>query len=292
MGSFDASLKTLGDRTGLPATIQLRDGRLAIRAGDDPIGEWSLDEIRLEPIPSGYRMSAEGDQIFLELSDIEGFAAELSRRPGRRRRSQAKKATDGPGRTTRKSEKADARAARMEAKAQKRNSRAEAGMEKEADHTERARSDPEPVVRPAPIVRSEPRPLPNPASEPVTAYNDTATTTEDAETAKTKRSSLQRLDKMLAAAEDRWGSLLPEWMFTRIMLGVVVGSLLLMVALPGLVSTFLLIGGFLIVVFGAAIYTDPMLGAKWLPGRMSPSHVLVFGVAILMFGVLLGVIAN
>jgi hypothetical protein len=46
------------------------------------------------------------------------------------------------------------------------------------------------------------------------------------------------------------------------------------------------------VIVGAIVYTDSVLASKWLPGRMTPIHVLIFGVAILMFGVLLGVIAR
>jgi ABC-type antimicrobial peptide transport system permease subunit len=68
--------------------------------------------------------------------------------------------------------------------------------------------------------------------------------------------------------------------------------LTLVIIFPGLVSGFLLITGLLMVMFGAVVYTDPMLASKWLPGRMSPTHVLLFGVAILLVGVLLGIIAR
>jgi hypothetical protein len=46
------------------------------------------------------------------------------------------------------------------------------------------------------------------------------------------------------------------------------------------------------VMLGAVVFTDPMLASKWLPGAMAPVHVLIFGVAILILGVLLGVIAS
>jgi uncharacterized membrane protein SirB2 len=64
------------------------------------------------------------------------------------------------------------------------------------------------------------------------------------------------------------------------------------VFLPGLVSTFLLVSGVLMIMFGAVVYTDSMLASKWLPGRMSPMHVLLFGVVILMLGIFLGVLAR
>jgi hypothetical protein len=196
MGSFAASLKTLGDSQGLPAVIHLSEGRLSIDAGDESIGEWALDEIRLEPTPTGYRMAAEGEQIILEVNDIDAFETELSH-SGKRNRSM-----------------------------------------------------PEMGKLLAPV------------------------------------------DRGIAFAEKKWGALLPRWVFTRIMFGVVIAALTLVIIFPGLVSGFLLISGLLIVMFGAVVYTDPMLASKWLPGRMSPVHVLLFGVAILLLGILLGIIAR
>ena len=196
MGSFAASLKTLGDSQGLPAVIHLSEGRLSIAAGEESIGEWPLNEIRLEPTPTGYRMAAEGEQIILEVSDVDAFETELS------------------------------------------------------DSGKRNLSMPEMGKLLAPV------------------------------------------DRGIAFAEKKWGALLPPWVFTRIMFGVVIAALLLVIIFPGLVSGFLLIAGLLIVMFGAVLYTDPMLASKWLPGRMSPVHVLLFGVAILLVGILLGVIAR
>ena len=78
MGSFGASLKTPGDRSGLPATLHLEEGRLSIAAGEQSIGDWSLEDISLERMPSGYRMTAEGEELLLEIVDVKGFEDELS----------------------------------------------------------------------------------------------------------------------------------------------------------------------------------------------------------------------
>ena len=198
MGRFDASLKTLGDRVGLPATVVIEDDRLSIAAGDEEIGEWNLNEIHLEPTPTGFRMAAEGEQILIEMPNPEAFGSELNK-----------------------------------------------------------------SSRPAVKIT-----LPG------------------------KEAILKPVDKSIAAAEKRWGALLPEWIFTRMMFGVVAGSLLLMLILPGLVSVFLLLTGVVMIMLGAIVYTDTMLASKWLPGRMSPVHVLLFGVVVLLLGVLLGVIAG
>ncbi|MGB7861446.1 MAG: hypothetical protein WBM90_13195 [Acidimicrobiia bacterium] len=198
MGSFTASLKTIGDRKGLPATVVLENDRLSIAAGDETIGNWSLSEIRLERSPTGYRMAAEGEQILIELSDADAFESELTKK------------SRGRVKLT----------------------------------------------------------LPD------------------------KNSLLRPVDRGIAAAEKKFGSLLPEWVFTRMMFGVSFGALMLMVFLPDLISVFLLIAGLIMVLFGAVVYTDGMLASKWLPGRMSPMHVLLFGVVIVMLGVFVGVFAN
>lgn len=191
-------MKTLGDRRGLPATVVLENNRLSIEAGEESIGDWSLDEIRLEQTSNGYRMAAEGEQLLIEMPDIEAFESELAKSGGGR------------------------------------------GIKISLPKAEKL---------------------------------------------------LTPVDKGLEAAEDRWGALLPKWVFTRIMVGVIIGTVLITVFLPGLVSSFLLIAGVLMVMLGAVVYTDSMLASKWLPGRMSPMHVLLFGVVILMLGVVLGVLA-
>ena len=196
MGSFAASLKTLGDSEGLPAVIHLSEGRLSINAGSESSGEWALDEIRLEPTATGYRMAAEGEQIILEFTDLDAFQAELSSN-GKREWS-----------------------------------------------------------------------LPD------------------------KDKLLTPVDKGIAFAEKKWGTLLPEWAFTRFMFGVAIGALTLTIVFPGPVSIALLVVGLLTVMLGAIVFTDPMLASKWLPGRMAPVHVLLIGLAILIVGVLLGIIAN
>lgn len=103
---------------------------------------------------------------------------------------------------------------------------------------------------------------------------------------------LALVDGTLARANKKLGPYLPEWFFTRAMFAIAFGALMLMLVLPGLVSVFLLVAGGLMVMFGAIVYSDTMLASRWLPGRTTPQHALLFGVAILMMGVLLGVIAK
>lgn len=250
MGSFAASLKALGDTTGLQATVSVSDGRLSIEAANQSIGDWHLKDIRLEPIPLGYRMTAEGDQIVIEMTDVDGFADAISGKRQRFwRKKKAKTSLDASG----------------------------------------------PPVGELPPVRTDPGLNSVATPDQVSAQEllpEEPATEEAAEKASTWEVVLRGVDGALGAAESRFGNLLPHWVFTRMMLAVVLIALLLAIIFPTAVSIFLLVSGLLIVVFGAVVYTDPMLMARWLPGRMQPMHVLLFGVVVLLLGVLLGVIGN
>lgn len=245
MGTFSATLKTLGDQRGLPATVNLEEDTLSITAGDQPIGSWSLAEIKLEPTASGYRMAAEGEQILIEMAEREAFAEELDQLVAKGR--------------LRLRRKEKVKVAKTEASADR--------------YVERPHA---PVLYDVPVAPARPEPE-TPPKEPKP---------------KKTEHTIDRVDAAIAAAHKRWGSLFPDWVFTRIMLAVVVGAFLLMLFFPGAVSAFLLAAGVLLVIVGAIVYTDSVLASKWLPGRMTPIHVLIFGVAVLMFGVLLGVIAR
>jgi hypothetical protein len=85
MGTHAASLRAVGDVTGVQATVELEGGRMTIAAGDTDIGSWPLDDIHFEPIPTGYRVAIEGEQILIELKDRESFDEELNSRRKRRR---------------------------------------------------------------------------------------------------------------------------------------------------------------------------------------------------------------
>jgi len=245
MGTFSASLKTLGDKRGLPATVNLDEDTLSITAGDQPIGSWSLAEIKLEPTASGYRMAAEGEQILIEMAERDAFAEELNQRTAKGR--------------LRLRRKEKVKVAKTEASADR--------------YVERPHT---PVSYDVPVAPAQPEPK-GPLKEPKPKKTEKA---------------IDRVDATIAAAHKRWGSLLPDWVFTRIIFAVVAGAFLLMLIFPGAVSAFLLAAGVLLVIVGAIVYTDSVLASKWLPGRMTPIHVLIFGVAVLMFGVLLGVIAR
>ena len=227
MGTYNASLRAIGDTKPVPATLLLEDGQLAINSGDIEIGAWALSEISLEPIPTGYRMAAEGEQIIIEIKELDAFREALAN-----------------GRFKRRS------------------------------------------ARPRLETRREKKPKTD-----VAAAVESPVSSVPVKSGFTKK-SLSLIDGTVDKARKKWGSYLPEWVFTRAMFIIVSGVLLLMLIFPGVVSLFLLISSAILIVFGAIAYTDPMLASRWLPGRTNPTHVLLVGVAVLAMGVLLGVIAN
>lgn len=244
MGTFTASLRATGDVRSLPATVELSEGRLSIMAGSSEIGSWLITDVNLEEMPTGYRLAAEGEQILIELKDLDGFATELARQ-GKKRSPFARRKADLP-------------------------------------------RQPE---------GSEPVTFTRPSTTTDTANRDSGISLPPLDTPSTRSSGWTKngfsfVDGTLARANKKLGPYLPDWMFTRAMLAIAFGALVLMILLPGLVSTFLLIAGAVMVLFGAVVYSDPMLASRWLPGRTTAQHVLLFGVAILMMGVLLGVLAR
>lgn len=262
MGTFAASLRALGDVRGLPATVEIEDGVISIAAGETSIGEWALNEIQLEPIPTGYRIAAEGDQILLEIKEIDAFNEELNAKRSRFRRKSK-------------------------------------GVQKVAAKAETVA--PEEVT--PPVAQSQVKLEPRPATEVKDARKQETKTPKVKKQVEPKPEKqaadagfgtkvLAWIDKSLDSANESLGPYLPEWVFTRLMFGIVFLAVILALVMPGLVSALMLISGALVIVFGAVIYTDPMLASRWLPGRTTPTHVLLFGVAILMLGVLLGVIAG
>ena len=235
MGQFSASLKVPGDRSSLDATLLIEEGRLHITAGDQPIGDWSLQEIDLNRLEGGYRMTAEGEQLFIEVNDLSGFDAAVDEN-SRRRRFARKGAAALPKR-------------------------------KPAEAQEPQRLDVKPAKPPKEKKVKEPS---ESGANRVLGF----------------------VDGLVERAEKRYGPLLPAWVFTRWTVLAIVLMLLTAIFLPALIANILLFGGLAVVVFGAVLYTDDRMSAKILPGRSTPTHVLISGVGLLMVGVLIGVIGS
>lgn len=250
MGTFNASLRTIGDRRGVAAVVTLAERQISIHVGDEELGSWTLDEVGLEETDNSvYRLEVDGDRVLIDFEDAASFRELLSSASRMRNRVKVRGV------------KAKAAKA-VEVKEKKSPKPERAVKEKKSPKSERAVKEKKPrQPRPAQEVKSE-----------TGGFG-------------------ARVDRVLAAAERRWGPLLPSWLFTRGTPLVLLILLVATIAVPGVVSMVLLVAGLLTVLFGAVVYTDNMLASKVLPGRMTPMHVLLFGVTILMLGVLVGVIA-
>lgn len=93
MSEYEGTLRMPGD-DGPPLLvhIDLTEERFRMSAGDSELGDWALSEIRVNALPDGFHLRAEGEEILLEIDDDAQFAVELGLRsapPHLRRRMSA-----------------------------------------------------------------------------------------------------------------------------------------------------------------------------------------------------------
>ncbi len=257
MSGFNAALKVTGNTEPLQARLEVENGRLIISAADQSIGDWNLKDLDIGRTPEGFRFEVEGEELLLEVADPLAFEEAIA---------------------TNNQKAAKNRTGRFKGKTRK--------SAKQTSTKDKTRPESRSTRQTSTPAKSSPDSR---------AAKQTATQTESTPDGRAKRTSaafLTALDKGLDRAEKSWGSLLPEWVFTRGTAGFFAAGLLLMLLLPGIFSTILLIGGFLLLVLGAVVYTDSTLAARILPGRATAAHVLIVGVGILVFGFLLALLAN
>ena len=78
MTDFVGVLRTRTERdTAIRVVIDLTDERLRLRSGDTEIADWSLDDIRVNALPDGFHIRAEGEEIVLDLIQDAEFAVAL-----------------------------------------------------------------------------------------------------------------------------------------------------------------------------------------------------------------------
>jgi hypothetical protein len=268
MGSFSASLKTIGDTRGIPATVELLEGRLSIKAGDSEIGDWPLEDVALEPTTTGYRLAAEGDQVLLEMSDSERFGEELekSSRNGRKKKRRLFSRKEKKGES--KVEKPPAGAPAVETPQEPKREVARIPASVPANERIRPTEPDRPAV-----------------PEPVT----TAEKKGDGPSFSTRL--VEFLDQTIDATERRWGPLLPDWVFNRIVFVAAFLLIVLAFVFRGTASVVLLVAGVIALMVGGAAYTDDVMASKLLPGRATPTHLLLAGVGLLAVGIGFGLIA-
>jgi hypothetical protein len=93
MTAYDARLQIEGEDTRpLPVVVDLTGERLTMSINDQEVADWAKDEMRIQALPDGFHIRAEGEAIVLDVTDDAQFALELGLRnahPALRRRMSA-----------------------------------------------------------------------------------------------------------------------------------------------------------------------------------------------------------
>lgn len=99
MTAYEARLLIEGedlDRT--PVVVDLTGDKLTMTIGDQEVATWAKEQMRIQALPDGFHIRAEGEAIVLDVTDDARFALELGLRnahPSLRRRMSALMRSDG-----------------------------------------------------------------------------------------------------------------------------------------------------------------------------------------------------
>ncbi|HEY6635082.1 MAG TPA: hypothetical protein VI141_05650 [Acidimicrobiia bacterium] len=81
MTTYDAQLQIEGENTQpLPVVVDLTDDRLHLKIGEQEVADWAREQMRIQAMPDGFHIRAEGEAIILDVSDDARFAVELGLR--------------------------------------------------------------------------------------------------------------------------------------------------------------------------------------------------------------------
>jgi len=81
MTAYDARLQIEGDNSGpLSVVVDLTDERLIMSIGSEEVATWPRDEMRVQALPDGFHIRAEGEAVILDVSEDARFAVELGLR--------------------------------------------------------------------------------------------------------------------------------------------------------------------------------------------------------------------
>lgn len=93
MSTYNAKLLIEGEDTqATPVVVDLTGDRITLSIGEEEIAEWSKDQMRIQALPDGFHIRAEGEAVILDVTEDARFALELGMRnahPALRRRMSA-----------------------------------------------------------------------------------------------------------------------------------------------------------------------------------------------------------
>lgn len=78
MTTYDAQLQIEGENTQrVPVVVDLTDDRLHMSIGAEEVADWDRENMRIQALPDGFHIRAEGEAVILDVSDDARFAIEL-----------------------------------------------------------------------------------------------------------------------------------------------------------------------------------------------------------------------
>ncbi len=93
MGKYDAKLLIEGEETqATPVVVDLTGDRVTLSIGEEEVADWAKEGMRIQALPDGFHIMADGEAIVLDVTDDARFALELGMRnahPALRRRMSA-----------------------------------------------------------------------------------------------------------------------------------------------------------------------------------------------------------
>jgi hypothetical protein len=93
MTAYNARLQIEGEtERPLPVVVDLTDDKLTMTIGEQEVAAWQREGMRIQALPDGFHIRAEGEAIVLDVTDDAEFALELGLRnahPSLRRRMSA-----------------------------------------------------------------------------------------------------------------------------------------------------------------------------------------------------------
>lgn len=100
MTAYEARLQIEGeDSNRTPVVVDLTDDTLTMTIGDQEVAAWAKEQMRIQALPDGFHIRADGEAIVLDVTDDARFALELGLRhahPSLRRRMSALMRSDDP----------------------------------------------------------------------------------------------------------------------------------------------------------------------------------------------------
>lgn len=81
MSAYQGSLRMPGDDgPPLDVVIDLTEDRIRMSAGAAQIGDWPKSAVRVNALPDGFHLRAEGEEVILDITEDARFAIDLGLR--------------------------------------------------------------------------------------------------------------------------------------------------------------------------------------------------------------------